>query len=94
MTSPLVVIDDFDLLCCSILPVEAEAPLVVDPNAVPTRAAAPQRFQPVPRWRSHVAQFLCRMELPQLALRRTLDFRRKPPREPAMEESLGLAVGE
>jgi hypothetical protein len=34
------------------------------------------------------------MELLQLALRRTLNIHRQPPREPAKEQGFGLAVGE
>jgi hypothetical protein len=94
MMSPLVVIDDFDPLCKPILPDKAEAPLVVDPNAVLPRATPARRLEPVPRRSGQVPQLLCRMELPQLPLRRTLNIRRKPPSELAAEESLSLAVGE
>jgi hypothetical protein len=40
-----------DPLGAPVLPNEAESPLVVDPNAVLTRPAAAQSFQPISRRR-------------------------------------------
>jgi hypothetical protein len=88
-----VVIDDFDLLGASIPPYEAEAPLVIDPDAVLTRTVSAQRLQPISGWSSQIAQFLRIMNLPQFSLRRSLDLVRQPPSEPAVEQSLGLSVG-
>jgi hypothetical protein len=34
------------------------------------------------------------MKLPQFSLRRTLNIARQPPREPTMEQCLGVAIGE
>jgi hypothetical protein len=43
-----VVVDDFDIVCSfSFDPAEADAPLVIDPNAVLAFAVTPERFQVV-----------------------------------------------
>src|SRR6266404_1905214 len=93
MFSPPVVVDDFDALSTSISPNEAEAPLIVDPNAILTRAAAAQRLQPISGRSGQIAQFFCIMELPQFSLRRALNIARQPRCELAMEQGLGLPVG-
>ena len=44
-----MVINNFNLLCMAIYPYEANAPLVVDANAVLPRAVTAQSFEPVAR---------------------------------------------
>jgi hypothetical protein len=51
-----VIIDNLDLESVSVLPPEADPPLVVDSDAVLTRTIASQGFQPVPWYRSKVPQ--------------------------------------
>src|SRR5258708_29465958 len=92
MFSPPVVVDDLDALSPSISPNEAEAPLIVDPNAVLTRPAAARRLQPISGRSGQIAQFFCIMKLPQFSLR-ALNIAPQPRCEPAMEQGLGLPVG-
>jgi len=89
-----MIIDDLDVTRAAVGPDEADAPLVVDPNAVLTRSSAPQRFQPVPRRGRQIAQNLGVVQLPQLALSGTLNVRAYPAREAAMEQRLSVPIGE
>src|SRR4051794_17041451 len=91
--SSVMVIDNLDALGAALRPGEADPPLVVDPDAVLADTVSPQGFQPVARRRRQVAQVLRRVDLAQLALRHALDVAWKSPGEPAMEQSLGVAVG-
>ncbi len=45
-----MIVDDFDVVSVSFGKPEAEPPLIVDPNAVPTAALASQRLEPIPWW--------------------------------------------
>jgi hypothetical protein len=62
-----VVVDDFDSVGRAILPDKANAPLIIDANAVLTNSVARKRFQAI-AWRgSQIAQLNCRLDHPQLA---------------------------
>jgi hypothetical protein len=43
----LMIIDDLDALCGTLMPVEADSPLVIDPDAVLTLPVATQSLKPV-----------------------------------------------
>jgi hypothetical protein len=43
-----VIVDDFDVLGAFILPDEADAPLVIDPDAVLSRSVSEELFQVIP----------------------------------------------
>ena len=45
-----MIVDDFDIVGVSFGKPEAESPLIVDPDTVPTAALASQCFEPIPRW--------------------------------------------
>jgi hypothetical protein len=51
-----MVIDDLDLPGVAAPPLEADAPLVVDPDAVLTLSGALQGFEPVSGWRTQLAK--------------------------------------
>ena len=68
-----MVIDHGDVKRVAILPAEANAPLVVDANAVLAPAVAFQRLQPVPRRDEQVLKGPGLAEVEQLAPRRPLD---------------------
>jgi hypothetical protein len=63
-----VVVDDLHVLCVSALPDEADAVLIVDPDAVLAPPVAGQCFESVSRKRRQVAEFASRVELLQLSL--------------------------
>jgi hypothetical protein len=64
---------DFDLVRVTILPVEADAELVVDANAVLSGAIALEGFQAIAWWRSQIIQHNRRIEIFQLAAGGALD---------------------
>jgi hypothetical protein len=64
-----MVIDDFDVLGAAVRPSEADAPLVVDANAVLALPVSPQGLQPVPRRNPQIAEATRDLELAKLATR-------------------------
>ncbi|QNM63704.1 hypothetical protein XHV734_5031 [Xanthomonas hortorum pv. vitians] len=73
-----MVIDDVDLGDIALHPSEADAPLVVDPDAVLPASLALQRFQPVGRWNTQIVEVRGSVEHAQLAARDRLDVGRQP----------------
>ena len=49
MVTLLVIVDDFYVVSVTAFPTEADAPLVIDPNAVLTFSACGQPFQSIAR---------------------------------------------
>ena len=60
-----VIVDNLNVACVGIGPVETDPPLVVNPYAVLPLPAAAQRFQSITRNRRHVREFSGRVELVQ-----------------------------
>jgi len=80
-----VVVHDLDLESVAVFPDEAEAPLIINPNAVLPFAIAAQCFQPI-SWRSHqVAEFHRAIQLPELPARHVLNCTEPPTRAPLMK---------
>jgi hypothetical protein len=44
-----MVVDDFDIVRTALFPLEADPPLIIDPDAPLSDAVVPQLFQPVAR---------------------------------------------
>ena len=63
-----MVVHDFHLIRISILPQEADTPLIVDPDAVLTLSIAAQRLQAIPGRNRQVTKLGCGMDLRQLPL--------------------------
>ena len=84
-----MVIDDLDVVCVSVRPAEANAPLVVDADAVLAPAVALQHFQPVSRRDEQVLKGPGLAEVEQLAPRRPLD-RPEASDQMVVEQRLGL----
>jgi hypothetical protein len=89
-----MVIHDFDALGTVVAPYEADAPLVIDPDAVLAGALATQQFQPIAGWRRQVAQLLSLVKLQQLALGNTLHIVGEATREPPMKQRLCIPISE
>jgi hypothetical protein len=85
-----VIIHNLDIARIAI-PAEADAPLIVDPNAMLARPVPAQRLKPVARRDPQIFKPHCRVEQYQLAARGTFD-RSKPPDRLVIEELLGFAV--
>ena len=87
-------IDDFDRVALPLLPDEADAPLVVDPDAVLACALPPQRFQPICRRNAQVIEAVRSVEHPQLPSGERLNLIRKATRHVAVPYALRLLVCE
>jgi hypothetical protein len=59
------------------MPVEADAPLVVDTDAISRRVGIFQLLKAISTWDGHVPEPIHRIELTQLAPCRALDVRRQ-----------------
>jgi hypothetical protein len=89
-----VVVNDLDIVGVAVSPPEADAPLIVDADAVLAGSIAPQLLQPITRRHPEILEALGGIELGELAQHDPVDDRRKPPARRPREETLGLTVGE
>jgi hypothetical protein len=80
-----MIINDFNVVSVSIFPAKAKPPLIIDPHAMLACSFSLQSFKPVARRRSHIGQRDSGIELPQLALRHSLDRTEARNPLPAME---------
>src|SRR3990172_4207303 len=71
----LVVVADLDVMGVSVLPAEADSPLVVDPNAVLADAVPGEALQAVPWRHAELVQSLGGVHEQQLAVRSSLHVR-------------------
>lgn len=88
-----MVIDDFDLAGRTVLPTEADAPLVIDTDTPLSASPAAQRFEPIARRGAQKIEGGCGVQLAQLALRNPLDSTRQLGRKPTMEGFFGFLAG-
>ena len=89
-----MVVDDGDIECISVSPTKADAPLVVDPNAVVAGAIATELLQPIARWDPQIVELRAGIELDELASRHPLQLPRPLPHGSAAEDPLRVPVGE
>lgn len=67
-----VVVNDLDVFGSCLSPAEADPPLLIDTNAVGTRAIAFQLLKPVARWNSQVTNSIGGVENEELSEGRPL----------------------
>jgi hypothetical protein len=72
-----MIIYDFDFVSIAAAPLETDAPLTIDPDAVLPFTVTPQRFQFVAGWNRQVLQSNGCIEQPQLGQSRFLDISRQ-----------------
>jgi len=89
-----VVILDLHVLSASFGPAKANAPLIVDPNAVLASPIAFECLQPVAWWHSKSIQRRSSIEQVQLAIRGFMDAWVQSLRRLSTPDLLGVAVGE
>lgn len=89
-----MVIYDFDFVDVFAFPTKAEAPLVIDANAVLAAALAFKRLQAVAGRKAHDVESVGGIELEEFSSSRTLDVGRQVTRSRAAEEFFCLGVGE
>jgi hypothetical protein len=73
-----VVVRDLDICCSCHRPPEADAELIVHPDAVLPSAIPPQCLKSVAWWDAQVVESAGDLQLPQLATRRPFDSRESP----------------
>jgi hypothetical protein len=74
-----VIIDDLDFEGVGTLPLEADPPLIVDPDAVLAGPVALQALQSVARWDAEIGETLGVVQHPQLPSCYLLNLTRQPP---------------
>ena len=62
----LVIVDNFYIVRVRTPPSKADAPLVVDANAVEPLSGAPQRLQPIAGRHDQILECLCSMQVQEL----------------------------
>jgi hypothetical protein len=88
-----VIVDDFHVVGITVVPDEADAVLIVDPNTVLATSVARERLEPITGERRQVAKFASRVELLQFSLGDPSHFL-EAPAEPAGKERLDFGVFE
>jgi len=86
-----VVIDDLHRVGIPVLPDEANAVLIVDPDAMLAAPLSCEPFEPVPGKGRQITEFARGVQLPQLPLDNPGDVL-QPPGVPAREKRLGLGI--
>jgi hypothetical protein len=89
---PLVVVNDFYVACISVVPHEADPPLIVDSNAVLAAPVAFQLLQTIRRWKSQVINDRGCVKHSQLTASALLNLCRQALSTPAMENGLSALV--
>ena len=87
----LVIVDDLHIVSVAIVPDEADAVLIVDPNAVLTTSIARERLEPVAGERRQVSKLASRMKVLEFALGNPCHFLQAAA-ELAREERLGFGI--
>ena len=88
----LVIVHNLDLIGVAVVPNKADAPLVVDADAVLTIVVARKSLKAITGRDSQVIQVRSVMEHHQLALRPALDMLREPADATAFGNRLGITV--
>ena len=87
-----MIVRHFDIMGVAFLPAEADAPLVIDVNAMLAKAIAGQSSQPISGRNPQIIQALSDIELYQLAPRQAVQFEGKVAQELALKEPRGVLV--
>jgi len=89
-----VIVDDLDLVSVTILPAEADTPLIVDPNAVLAGAPAFELLEPIAGRNAEILKPFCCVDEPQLSKHDPMKVGREASDRVAPEEALGVPIGE
>ena len=89
-----VVIDNLNLVRAVGLPLQADAPLLVDADGLLAFAVSLEGFEPVSGWDVEVVEFGDGVELGELAQRHAQECGREFAGLPVLEESGGFPAGE
>ena len=89
-----MVVDDLDVICVSVLPAKANAPLIVDANTVLARAVAFELFESVARRHTQVVELLGGINEANLAEHEPEQVGREPPDALPLKHALGISIRE
>lgn len=78
-----MVVHDFDIVCITVVPIEAYSPLIVDADAVHVSPITSQLLQAVSGRNSQIVDVFCVVDDHQLSLRLALDMSCELPDGPA-----------
>jgi len=87
-----MIVDDLNVMSIAGTPMEANPPLIVDPDAMLASAGALQFLQPVARRNAQKVERCRSIDLQQLSMRNPLDVGWKTPAMLAPKELLRLSV--
>jgi hypothetical protein len=73
-----MIVGDFDVPCCAVVPHKAEPPLIVDADAVLTLTISAQNFQTVARRRAEIVELTRGIQRQKLRADPALKLGRKP----------------
>jgi hypothetical protein len=90
----LVIVDDFHVEAVPATPKKADAPLIVDADAVLSHPFAFQGLETVPGWNPKVMEGFGGVKYDELSKRDPLQIRREPSGPVAFEEAFRLPVPE
>jgi len=88
-----VVVDDLDSISAAITPDEADAVLIIDPDAVLTAAISVEGFEAVPGWDAQIVESCGHLKLKELASGHPLKGD-EPPNTDTAGQGLGVRAAE
>jgi hypothetical protein len=77
MVDVSVIVGDFNFMCVTIQPPEADSKLVIDANAVLPFSIAFKRFESITRWNAQIFNIDCSIQRFQLATSSLFDIRKR-----------------
>ena len=89
-----MVIHDLDIVRIAVRPTKADAPLIVDPDAVLSRPIALEPLEPIPGWHPKVIERFSGIDNHQLAQHRAQELGRVAAEPFPAEEALSVPVAE
>jgi hypothetical protein len=89
-----VVLDDLDVVGVTIVPYKADAPAVIDPDAILSRSIPCELFEAIGRGDLQIRESMGIVEHAQFPQGHLLDVRRQPSGALAGEDLLGLTIFE
>ena len=89
-----MIVHDLDVVRIAVLPVEANAPLVVDVNAVLAGTVALELFEPIAGRHPKILELLGGVDKPELAEQGPMELGRESADWFALEQALGIAIAE
>lgn len=87
-----MIVHHLDVIRVTRAPYEADAPLVVDADAVLLVSIPAEPFETIPGWNSKVVEAASSIDHPEFPQSRALEIRGPSPDRVSIEESLGVSV--